>query len=169
MLNYQKFLSDLFVDALSSIYQFDVSAEDVTINPTLKTFEGDYTIVLFPYVKLLKESPESIGQKVGDFLQSSNYIKSTNTIKGFLNLVMDDSFWHEALQEITETKNYGCKPSNGQRVMVEFASPNTNKPLHLGHIRNILLGWSCSKILEANGYEVVKTQIVNDRGVAVCK
>ena len=169
MLNYQKFLSDLFVDALSSIYQFDASADDVTINPTLKTFEGDYTIVLFPYVKLLKESPESIGQKVGDFLQSSNYIKSTNTIKGFLNLVMDDSFWHEALQEITETKNYGCKPSNGQRVMVEFASPNTNKPLHLGHIRNILLGWSCSKILEANGYEVVKTQIVNDRGVAVCK
>ena len=159
-----------FVDATSSLYQQTIDPESILVNVTKKEFNGDYTIVLFPYLKLLRDKPESIGLKVGEYMVQNNpFIKSTNVIKGFLNIELEDSFWINTLKEISEHKNFGHSTKRGEKVMVEFSSPNTNKPLHLGHIRNILLGWSCSKILEANGYDVVKVQIINDRGIAICK
>jgi arginyl-tRNA synthetase len=111
-----------------------------------------------------------IGSSIGNWmLQSNQEIKSYETVQGFLNLSFNDSFWQSVFDKIQNTSQFGYAPRNGKKVLVEFSSPNTNKPLHLGHIRNILLGWSCSKILEANGYEVIKAQVINDRGIAICK
>ncbi|MBK9735161.1 MAG: arginine--tRNA ligase [Saprospiraceae bacterium] len=161
----EKFLSAVFIS-----YGIKLDPNVVLINETRKEFVGDYTIVIFPLVKLLQKSPEQIGQVLGDWLvNNETKITGHNTIKGFLNISLSDIFWTDILTEISDTKNFGYSPLNGKKVLVEFASPNTNKPLHLGHIRNILLGWSCSKILKANGYTVLNTQVINDRGIAVCK
>ncbi len=163
-------IKSVFVEAVNAIYDVELNTESILINPTKKEFEGDYTIVLFPFIKQLKQGPEQIGNRVGEFMTNhSSQVKSTNTIKGFLNIELEDSFWIDCLTQINTTTNYGHYSSNGQKVMVEYSSPNTNKPLHLGHIRNILLGHSCSNILEANGYEVIKVQVINDRGIAICK
>ena len=156
--------------ALEANYEHQVQGESVLINQTRKEFEGDYTVVVFPYVKALKSNPVEIGKSLGEYVVSNvKEVTGFNVVKGFLNFSLSFDFWKSQLQHIAQDKSYGSHTANGKKVMVEFSSPNTNKPLHLGHIRNILLGWSCSQILDKAGYEVIKTQIINDRGIAVCK
>ncbi|MEM8909706.1 MAG: arginine--tRNA ligase, partial [Bacteroidota bacterium] len=156
--------------ALESLYQHHVAPTDVTISATRKDFTGDFTVVVFPFTKIARKKPEAIGDELGNYLlKEVGVISDFNVVKGFLNLVISDTYWIELLHTIAQTPDYGQLPTNGQKVMVEFSSPNTNKPLHLGHVRNILLGWSCAKILQAAGYEVIRTQIINDRGIAICK
>jgi arginyl-tRNA synthetase len=158
------------VKGIAALYNTDISADGITMNATRKEFTGDFTVVTFPYTKTARKKPEEIGEELGNFLVTNvEEIAAFNVIKGFLNLEIDDQYWKSFLEEISSVENYGTHPSTGEKVMVEFSSPNTNKPLHLGHIRNILLGWSCSKLQEAAGNEVVKVQIVNDRGIAICK
>jgi len=141
----------------------------IIINPTKKEFDGDYTFVVFPLVKALRNSPQNIAEAIGkEIVSQSDYVVDYNVVQGFLNLSLSSKYWEELLVTVSNN-DYGINPSNGQKMMVEFSSPNTNKPLHLGHIRNILLGWSMSQIAEANGFEVIKSQIINDRGIAVCK
>lgn len=159
-----------YIKAVQTAFGIELNENDVLINETRKEFDGDYTFVIFPLVKQLGKSPEDIGKTLGEWLVTNDEnIIAHNTIKGFLNLTLSFQFWTETIKSISNVSNYGISAPNGKKVMVEFASPNTNKPLHLGHIRNILLGWSCSKILQANGYEVIKTQVINDRGIAICK
>ena len=158
------------VDAVKTLYGADITPESITMNSTRKEFEGDYTVVVFPYAKVARKKPEQIGEEMGaQLVEQVAEISDYNVIKGFLNLSISDDFWVQFLDRIAGQEDFGRQASNGQKVMVEFSSPNTNKPLHLGHIRNILLGWSASQILEAAGYEVVKVQVVNDRGIAICK
>ena len=155
---------------LKSRYEVDFPADKLIINQTLKQFDGEYTVVIFPFVKLLKKDLKAIGEELGEYLKNSDcQVSNYNLVKGFVNLEMDNEFWKEKLSGISNNDSFGIQPKSGEKVLVEYSSPNTNKPLHLGHIRNILLGWSCGEILAANGAEVVKTQIVNDRGVAICK
>ena len=156
--------------ALKELWGHEVSLEDILINETRPEFEGDYTVVVFPFSKPLKKAPPQIAEELGNALVSQSKILSGfNVVKGFLNLSFSHSFWLGQLSDIITRPDFGKGVPNGKKVMVEFSSPNTNKPLHLVHIRNILLGWSSSRLLEYAGYEVVKTQIVNDRGIAICK
>lgn len=156
--------------ALLVHFEIDVDSDTVIVNTTKSEFEGDYTVVLFPFIKKAKVSPDALGQTLGDHLtENAEIIAAYNIVKGFLNLSLSNSFWLEKLQAISQIDNYGDFPKRSETVMVEYSSPNTNKPLHLGHIRTILLGWSMAQILEKAGYEVVKTLIVNDRGIAICK
>lgn len=158
------------VDAVKALYGADITPESITMNSTRKEFEGDYTVVVFPYAKVARKKPDQIGEEMGTYLVDQvAEIASYNVIKGFLNLSISDAYWTTFLDGISDQEDYGRQPRNGKKVMVEFSSPNTNKPLHLGHIRNILLGWSASQILDAAGYEVIKVQVVNDRGIAICK
>jgi len=172
-INNMQILSEIrkgIVAALSSKYDHEISVESVLISQTRKEFVGDYTVVVFPYVKALKSNPVEIGNSLGKFVvEKSDFISDFNVVKGFLNFSLTHDFWKNQLVDISQNDHFGSHPKNGKKVLVEFSSPNTNKPLHLGHIRNILLGWSCSQILEKAGYEVIKTQIINDRGIAVCK
>jgi arginyl-tRNA synthetase len=141
-----------------------------TVSTTRKEFEGDFTIVVFPYLRLMKSKPEDAAQQIGALMvKEYDFIQSFNVVKGFLNLKMNEDNWAKDLYNIYLHKHFGLSEPKGQKFMVEFSSPNTNKPLHLGHIRNILLGWSACQLLEAAGYEVIKTQVVNDRGIAICK
>jgi len=157
-------------EALKSIYDLEITADSITLSPTRKEFQGDYTVVVFPYVKQLRKNPLEIGEALGQFIVDHiDEVSEFNVVQGFLNLSLSNAYWKNVLSAIVKNANYGTFPKNDQKVMVEFSSPNTNKPLHLGHIRNILLGWSCSKILDAAGYTVIRTQIINDRGIAVCK
>lgn len=152
--------------------KYDLNFNELEVQMTKKDFSGDITIVVFPLVKTLRKSPSEIGNEIGEFLlKESEYVEEFNLIQGFLNLVIKSQFYLEFLNQIFDQDNYGfIKPSlENPTILVEFASPNTNKPLHLGHIRNILLGDSISKILEANGKNIHKTQIVNDRGIHICK
>ena len=163
-------IQDGVAEGVKAIYDHEVKSKSIPTNVTRKEFEGDYTVVVFPFTKAARKKPEQIGEDLGNYLvEHVETIESFNVVKGFLNLVVTDAYWTAFLQDILQNENYGQHAPNNERVMVEFSSPNTNKPLHLGHIRNILLGWSCSKILAAAGYDVIKTQIVNDRGIAVCK
>jgi len=158
------------VDALRKVYDHDVSEDSVQLNQTRKEFKGDYTVVVFPYVKALKSNPVEIGNKLGaHVVENLDSVVEFNVVKGFLNFSLSSTFWKSQLRFIANTSDFGRHQANGKKVMIEFSSPNTNKPLHLGHIRNILLGWSCSQILDKAGYEVIKTQIINDRGIAICK
>ena len=155
---------------MKSEYGHEIASTSVLINTTKKEFKGDYTVVVFPFTKITKRKPEEIGTEIGTYLKEAlPIVDGFNVIKGFLNLELNDSHWFDLINENWNNKTYGKSTSKNSRVMVEFSSPNTNKPLHLGHIRNILLGWSCAKILEAAGYEVVKTQVINDRGIHICK
>ncbi|MBK8820909.1 MAG: arginine--tRNA ligase [Saprospiraceae bacterium] len=143
---------------------------DVILNETKKEFEGHVTFVVFPLVKQAGKSPEVIGETLGNWLiNNSTIVEKYNVVKGFLNLSLKDSFWLEAFSKIQQKEYFSSRKPTGEKVLVEYSSPNTNKPLHLGHIRNILLGWSVSKILEFEGNEVVTTQVINDRGIAICK
>jgi arginyl-tRNA synthetase len=159
------------VESLSALYGQSFTEKDFQVNQTKPEFEGDYTIVMFSLVKTLKLAPDAIGNSLGDHLVKNypQYFTGFNIIKGFLNLSIADGYWQNLVDDHYSDNCYGKKALNGKRVMVEYASPNTNKPLHLGHLRNIFLGWSVAEILKANGYEVIKTCIVNDRGIHICK
>jgi arginyl-tRNA synthetase len=164
-------LQQCTIESLSALYNQSFTDNDFQINQTKPEFEGDYTVVMFSLVKSLKFSPDAIGQQLGDHLVKNypGYFSAYNIIKGFLNISISDAYWHNLLDKNYNDICYGKKALNRKKVMVEYASPNTNKPLHLGHLRNIFLGWSVSEILKANGYEVVKSCIVNDRGIHICK
>jgi arginyl-tRNA synthetase len=156
---------------LAEKYNHQVDINDILVNETKPEFSGDYTVVLFSFSKILKTSPDKLGQELGEALltSNSNWVASYNVIKGFLNLVLADFILIDFLQSEYNTPSFGKQPSNGKKVMVEYSSPNTNKPLHLGHLRNNFLGWSVAALYEACGYDVVKTCIANDRGIHICK
>ena len=157
--------------ALEYLYKVPVTNEEVQVNQTKPEFEGDYTVVLFGFVKSLRKSPEALGNEIGSYLVENNKTLFTgfNVIKGFLNLSVSDNYYLQFLAEQYNQAEQGKLKDAGQRVMVEYSSPNTNKPLHLGHLRNIFLGWSVAEILKASGNEVMKTCIVNYRGIHICK
>ena len=156
--------------AVKELYNHDIDASKVTMNVTRKEFEGDYSVVVFPFTKSAKKKPEQIGEDVGKYLvEKYDDLTDFNVIKGFLNLQVRDAYWNQYLEDTIQNNGIGKLPRNGKKIMIEFSSPNTNKPLHLGHIRNILLGWSAYKLYDALGYDVIRTQIVNDRGIAICK
>lgn len=164
-------IKPLVVKALQNISGHAFKETDLTVSSTKPEFEGDYTIVLFSFIKQLKKSPEQLGAELGEELLKNDpaFFKAYNVIKGFLNLTIADSYWLEVLQSGYNNKQFGLSAANGQKVMVEYSSPNTNKPLHLGHLRNNFLGWSVAEILKAKGYEIIKSCIVNDRGIHICK
>ena len=164
------FLASKCKEAVSALYGFEPADGQVQIQSTRKEFEGDYTLVVFPFVKAAKCAPEACAEAIGKWLSENvSEVASYNVIKGFLNISLSPLFWNEALEEITSSEDFGQLPSNGKTVMVEFSSPNTNKPLHLGHVRNILLGWSVSELMKAGGYRVIRVNLVNDRGIHICK
>ena len=164
-------LKPLVSKAVKDLYDVDVKEADLTINITNPEFEGDYTVVLFSFVKQLKRSPEQIGKDLGAELIKNNkeLIRDFNVIKGFLNLTVDDKFWISFLDSTVKEGPFKPRLSNHKKVIVEYSSPNTNKPLHLGHLRNNFLGWSIAEILKATGHTVYKTSILNDRGIHICK
>lgn len=169
-MNIIQILQEAVAHGVHELYGVETKAEKISLSSTRKEFEGDYTVVVFPFTKAARKNPVQLGEELGQYLlEKVDYVTQFNVIKGFLNLTISDTFWKTFLLGMSNDAKYGYHPANGKKVMVEFSSPNTNKPLHLGHIRNILLGWSSSKILEAAGYEVIKVQIVNDRGIAICK
>lgn len=149
----------------------DIQASMITVNQTKPEFTGDYTIVLFPFVKLLRQKPDELGRQLGDHLVTThgNLFTSYDIVSGFLNLTVQDSFWAAFLTKEYNNTAFGEKPKNGKKVMVEYSSPNTNKPLHFGHLRNIFLGYAMADVLKANGYDVVKANLINDRGIHICK
>lgn len=165
-------LAQATVQAVKALYDLDFPAEKIVPTTTKKEFEGNLTIVVFPFVKASRKRPEDTAQELGDYLVAHcEAVEKFNVIKGFLNIVIKPSFWTGVLQGVAADDNFGFKPvtANSKLVMIEYSSPNTNKPLHLGHVRNNLLGYSLAKIMEANGNKVVKTNIVNDRGIHICK
>lgn len=164
-------MKPLVLTALKELYGHDFDEKDLTINQTKPEFEGDYTLVLFSFVKQLKKSPEQLGNEIGEYLVKNNreLFPSYNVIKGFLNLVVADNYWTGFLQASYADQTIGHQPANNKRVIVEYSSPNTNKPLHLGHLRNNFLGWSVAEILKVTGHTVFKTAILNDRGIHICK
>lgn len=159
------------IAALEGLFNMAFSEKDFQVNQTKPEFEGDYTVVLFSLVKSLKLSPDDLGNKLGGELINRNpqLFTGFNIIKGFLNLTIAEAYWFDLLKENFQNENYGKQAPNGVKVMVEYSSPNTNKPLHLGHLRNNFLGWSIAEILKASGNEVIKSCIVNDRGIHICK
>ncbi|WP_314916990.1 arginine--tRNA ligase [Capnocytophaga gingivalis] len=171
----QEILLENTIKGISSLY--GITMENVEIQQTRKEFEGDYTLVLFPLLKHIKANPQEIGEKLGDYLSShalwegQPIVSGYNVVKGFLNLSICENYFLHFLHQIAPEKDYGKKPitKDSPAVIVEYSSPNTNKPLHLGHIRNNLLGFSMAKIIEATGKKVYKTQIINDRGIHICK
>lgn len=163
------YLTEQLQQLLQQQFSLDIPAEDLLINVTRPEFAGEYTLVVFPLAGRLKMSPPQAAQAIGEAAKAQLRIRDYNVVKGFLNLSLDPSLWLEFLEEVKTSDNYGQHPPKDSTVMVEFSSPNTNKPLHLGHIRNILLGWSMYEILSAAGHRVLRTQIINDRGIAICK
>jgi arginyl-tRNA synthetase len=163
-------LKEEIVKAFKTLFDHDLAIESFSLQPTRKEFAGTHTMVMFPYAKQTKKSPEDSGTALGNYLkEKSSLIADFNVVKGFLNLIISDEHWLKALSTIVAEPNFGQLSPNGQKVMVEFSSPNTNKPLHLGHLRNNFLGDSLSKILSAAGYDVMKVYLVNDRGIHICK
>jgi arginyl-tRNA synthetase len=159
------------IDSLKELYKIEINISDFQVNETKPEFTGDYTVVLFSLLKTLKKSPEELGNTLGKYLTESYFhlFSGYNVIKGFLNLSVANSSLIDFIENNFNNTRYGHQSPSGKRVMVEYASPNTNKPLHLGHLRNIFLGWSTAEILKANGDEVFKSSIVNDRGIHICK
>lgn len=164
-------IKDTVIKSLDALFSQAASDKDFQINQTKPEFDGDYTVVLFSLVKKFKQSPETLGHQLGAHIIAENpdMFLSYNVIKGFLNLVIANKYWVSLLLDQYNNKYYGHAIHKGQKVMIEYSSPNTNKPLHLGHLRNIFLGWSIAEILKANGYDVIKSCIVNDRGIHICK
>ena len=166
----ESFIQSHAAKAVKALYGAEVAETSLQVSVTRKEFEGDYTLVTFPLLKISHASPDATGSAIGEWmLENVPEIKSFNSVKGFLNLSFSDLYWNGVLNSIASDPNFGKLPSTGKRIMVEFSSPNTNKPLHLGHIRNNLLGDSVSRILKACGNEVIKATLVNDRGVHICK
>ena len=166
----ESFLASKAAEAIHTLYNADMDAATLQVAPTRKEFEGDYTLVVFPLLRVSHSSPENTGAAIGAWLQEHvPEVRGFNVVKGFLNISLSNLFWTELFGAIAADPDFGQLPSTGRNVMVEFSSPNTNKPLHLGHIRNNLLGDSVSRLLAASGENVIKTTLVNDRGVHICK
>lgn len=160
------------VAAVKALYDIDTTADQVQTQATRREFEGNITVVVFPYVKAARKAPEAVANEIGAYLaEHSEAVARYNAVKGFLNIVIAPTFWDKVLASIETTKDFGIKAATADSplVMIEYSSPNTNKPLHLGHVRNNLLGYSLAQILKACGNRVVKTNIVNDRGIHICK
>lgn len=156
--------------AFQNIFNHDLSLDQISLAPTRKEFEGTYTFVVFPFLKVSRTTPENTANQIGEYLKENvAEVADFNVVKGFLNLVLNENSWLDIFAKIYANPNFGQLPANGQKVMVEYSSPNTNKPLHLGHLRNNFLGYSVAEILKANGYEVTKANLVNDRGIHICK
>ena len=157
---------------MKALYGMDPNEKMLQLQKTRSEFEGNLTLVVFPFVKAAKKSPEQTAQEIGEYLVANcTAISKFNVVKGFLNLSIGEGAWLSLLQAMDQDDRFGMKPvhEDSPLVMIEYSSPNTNKPLHLGHVRNNLLGWSLAQIMEANGNKVVKTNIVNDRGIHICK
>ena len=166
----QELLIEKTVEAVSALYGSEIPAQQISLQETRKEFEGQITIVVFPVTRFSKKSPEVTGTEIGEYLQQQiSDITAFNVIKGFLNLSFSDAYWVNLLNDTILSDSFAVMPKNGKKVMVEYSSPNTNKPLHLGHIRNNLLGYSVAEILGAAGYDVIKGNLVNDRGIHICK
>lgn len=168
----EQIIAEGAVKAVKELYGAEIDAKLVQPSATKKEFEGDLTVVVFPLLKISRKAPEATAQEVGEWLQKNlPAVDKFNVVKGFLNLSITPSYWLSLLHDISEDEDYGFRKATPESdlVMVEYSSPNTNKPLHLGHVRNNLLGYSLSRILQANGHKVVKTNIVNDRGIHICK
>ena len=164
------FIQEKAAAAVKALYNADVEASSLQVSVTRKEFEGDYTLVVFPLLKVSHAAPENTGNAIGQWLTDNvPEIAGYNSVKGFLNLLFSAVYWDEMFAGIAADENFGQLPSTGRNIMVEFSSPNTNKPLHLGHIRNNLLGDSVSRLLKAGGNNVIKATLVNDRGVHICK
>ena len=166
-----KSLQKIAIESITDLYQQVFTEKDFQVSQTKPEFQGNYTIVLFSLVKNLKRSPDAIGKELGDHLVKNHSIlfSKYNVIKGFLNLTITDNYLFDLLNKNYNDVCFGKHEMNGKKIMVEYSSPNTNKPLHLGHLRNNFLGWSVAEILKANGYDVIKSCIVNDRGIHICK
>jgi len=168
-MNVTDFIQNKALEAVNALYGVD-DASLIQLQPTRKEFEGDVTLVAFPLLKSSHKSPEATATDIGGWLKENvKEIEGFNVVKGFLNIKISGEFWSNVLRSIAATDNYGQLPASGKTVVVEFSSPNTNKPLHLGHVRNNLLGWSVSRLLAANGHKVIKVNLVNDRGIHICK
>jgi arginyl-tRNA synthetase len=164
------FIIDATLKAIKHLYQADLAPADISLQQTRKEFEGQVTIVTFPFTKVSRKSPEQTGADIGEYLQNElAEVSGFNVIKGFLNLSISDTYWLSQFYNHVLPADHTVAEPNGKKVMVEYSSPNTNKPLHLGHVRNNLLGYSVAQILTAAGYEVVKANLVNDRGIHICK
>ena len=171
-MNIEALISKAAGEAVKALYGMDANEKMLQLQKTRSEFEGNLTLVVFPFVKAAKKSPEQTAQEIGEYLQQNcSAVEKFNVVKGFLNLSVGDGAWTELLSAIDKDDNFGMKKAteDSPLVMIEYSSPNTNKPLHLGHVRNNLLGWSLAQIMEANGNKVVKTNIVNDRGIHICK
>ena len=163
-------LTEKAVQAVKALYGAEVPESMLQFQATRKDFEGDVTLVVFPLLRTSRKGPEQTAQEMGEWLSANvPEVASFNVVKGFLNIKLSAAYWAGVLKAIASDPGFGQLPSTGKTVMVEFSSPNTNKPLHLGHVRNNLLGWSVSKLLEACGHKVVKVNLVNDRGIHICK
>ena len=170
MIQPDKIVAQAAANAIHQLWKTEVEPSSVQVQITRKEFEGDYTVVVFPFVKTSRQAPEATGAAIGEWIVANvPEISAFNCVKGFLNLSLSNEYWNSVLAEMVQTPDFGQLPDTGRTVMVEFSSPNTNKPLHLGHIRNNLLGWSVSRLLEANGHRVIKANLVNDRGIHICK
>ncbi len=166
----EKKLQEIIQTAFQQVFSLTVPLQEIYLQPTHKEFRGDYTLVTFPYATSCRTAPEEVARKLGEYmLQANTLVAEFNVVKGFLNLVVADPVWLAQFTSMCQVERFGYAPPNGQRVVVEFSSPNTNKPLHLGHLRNIFLGHAVSKILQAAGYEVYQVNLVNDRGIHICK
>ena len=166
----ENFIAAKASEAVKAIYGADIEASSLQVQPTRKEFEGDYTLVVFPLLRTTRQSPDATGDAIGSWLVGNcKEISAYNSVKGFLNLSLSNGYWKEALEQAASDPSFGQLPPTGKRIMVEFSSPNTNKPLHLGHVRNNLLGFSVSELLKAAGNEVIRATLVNDRGVHICK
>ena len=171
-MNIELFLAETISSQINQLFDLTTVPSDIIIQKTKKEFEGDYTLVTFPFIKVAKLTPEKTGEVIGDAILKANAsITKFNIVKGFLNISLSNTFWLSAFKGIASTSHYGIKPalSSGKQIMLEYSSPNTNKPLHLGHIRNNLLGYSVASILKTQGHDVVKVNIINDRGIHICK
>jgi len=169
-MNFQDAILKGIQDAFASCFQVAIPLEQLSLAPTKKEFEGSYTFVVFPFLKQSQLSPEATATQLGNYLKTEvAAVKDFNVVKGFLNLVVAQEEWITLFKQVYTSPSFGQLPSNGQKVMVEYSSPNTNKPLHLGHLRNNFLGYSVAELLKASGYEVVKANLVNDRGIHICK
>ena len=166
----EKLIAGSAAEAVGQLWGAEVDASLLQVQITRKEFDGDYTLVVFPLLKMSHLAPEATGNAIGQWmLDNVPEVGGYNTVKGFLNISLSNVYWNEVFAEAFRTEDFGQLPATGKTIMVEFSSPNTNKPLHLGHVRNNLLGWSVSRLLEANGHKVLKVNLVNDRGIHICK
>nr|MBP8918044.1 arginine--tRNA ligase [Chitinophagales bacterium] len=163
-------VKQLVVKVVQELYAQSIDENIVKIDKTPSEFQGELTVVIFPFVKISRKNPEITAKEIGEALQNrSEIIESFNVVKGFLNISFTETYWLSVLKQISNTTNFGEKRTSGKKYVLEYCGPNTNKPLHLGHVRNVLLGYSVANILMAAGHEVHKVNILNDRGIAICK